>query len=63
MDQHVIAPRAQINNYTVGLSRFIFNDGGAEIARLHLNYSFGETGPMDLNNSILVAVLQVRFIP
>ena len=63
MAQHVIAPRAQINNYTVGFSRFIYNDGGSEIARLHLNYSFGETGPVDLNNSILVAVLQVRFIP
>lgn len=63
LSQHIIAPRAQINNYTVGLSRFIFNEGGAEIARLHLNYSFGESGPIDSNNSILVAVLQLRFIP
>lgn len=63
MAEHVIAPRADINNYTLGISRFIFNEGGSEIARLHLNYSFGETGPVDLNNSILVAVLQLRFIP
>lgn len=63
LSQHVIALRTQNNNYTVGLSRFIYNDGGAEIARIHLNYSFGETGPVDLNNSILVAVFQLRFIP
>tara|TARA_R100001143_G_C3361345_1_gene136832 strand:+ start:3110 stop:4246 length:1137 start_codon:yes stop_codon:yes gene_type:complete len=50
------------NNYTFGISRYIY-DGNAELVRAHLNYSFGESGPMDLNNSILVAVFQLRFIP
>ena len=50
------------NNYTVGVSRYIYDDS-AELVRIHLNYSFGEAGPMDLNNSILVAVFQLRFIP
>lgn len=50
------------NNYTVGISRYIF-DGNSELARVHLNYSFGESGPIDLDNSILVAVFQLRFLP
>lgn len=50
------------NNYTIGVSRYIY-DGNTELVRIHLNYSFGETGPMDLDNSILVAVFQLRFIP
>lgn len=50
------------NNYTVGVSRYIY-DESAELVRIHLNYSFGESGPMDLNNSILVMVFQLRFIP
>lgn len=49
-------------NYTFGISCYIF-DGNTELVRTHLNYSFGESGPMDLNNSILVAVFQLRFIP
>lgn len=50
------------NNYTIGITRYIF-DGNSELVRAHLNYSFGESGPMDLKNSILVAVFQLRFIP
>ncbi|TVQ65582.1 MAG: hypothetical protein EA360_09050 [Balneolaceae bacterium] len=59
---NLIATRTQMNNYTLGLSRYIFMDN-QEIVRIHLNYSFGETGPADLNNSILVMVFQLRFIP
>jgi len=50
------------NNYTLGISRFIY-DGNSELARIYLNYSFGKSGPTDLDNSILVAVFQLRFIP
>lgn len=60
--QHVISRRTDSNNYTFGVSRYIYNDN-TEIARLHLNHSFGSTGPFDLDRSILVAVLQLRFIP
>lgn len=54
--------RSFTNNYTLGFSRFIFDDN-KEIARIHLNYAFGKTGPMDLENSILLLVFQLRFIP
>ncbi|MCC5941598.1 MAG: hypothetical protein JJU37_08665 [Balneolaceae bacterium] len=50
------------NNYVFGISRYIF-DGNREIMRAHLNYGFGQSGPMDLDNSILVLVFQLRFIP
>ena len=50
------------NNYTLGISRFIYS-GNSELARIYLNYSFGDSGPTDLENSILMAVFQLRFIP
>lgn len=50
------------NNYTVGVSRFIY-DGNTELARIYLNYAFGKSGPMDLEQSILILVFQLRFIP
>lgn len=59
---NLIAGRTQLNNYTLGLSRFVYIDN-QEVARVLLNYSFGETGPLDLDQSILVLVLQLRFIP
>jgi len=55
-------PRTATHHYTFGLSRLIFHDD-KEIARTHLNYSFGEAGPADLGHSALVLVFQVRFIP
>lgn len=55
-------PRTATNHYTFGLSRLIFHED-KEIARTHLNYSFGESGPADLGHSALVLVFQVRFIP
>jgi hypothetical protein len=54
--------RIATNHYTFGLSRLIFHED-KEIARTHLNYSFGESGPADLSHSALVLVFQVRFIP
>jgi hypothetical protein len=54
--------RIATNHYTFGLSRLIFHED-KEIARTHLNYSFGESGPADLGHSALVLVFQVRFIP
>lgn len=48
--------------YTFGLTRFI-RDDQKEIARIQMNYSFGESGPMNLDESILVLALQVKFIP
>ncbi len=50
------------NNYTFGVTRYIY-DGNTELVRAHLNYSFGQSGPMDLDNSIIVLVFQLRFIP
>ena len=58
----VDGPRTATHHYTFGLSRLIFHDD-KEIARTHLNYSFGEAGPADLGHSALVLVFQVRFIP
>jgi len=55
-------PRTATHHYTFGLSRLIFNNE-KEIARTHLNYSFGESGPADLGHSAIVLVFQVRFIP
>ncbi len=54
--------RFATNNYTLGISRFIY-DGNSEVARIYLNYSFGQSGPTDLDSSILLAVFQLRFIP
>ena len=54
--------RIYSNNYLFGITRYIF-DGNREIMRAHLNYGFGQSGPMDLDNSILVLVFQLRFIP
>jgi hypothetical protein len=48
--------------YTLGVTRFI-RDDQKEIARIQMNYSFGESGPMNLDESILVLALQVKFIP
>lgn len=59
---NAIARRASSSNYTFGISRFIFDDE-KELARIHLNYSTGETNPYDLDQSILVLVFQLRFIP
>lgn len=56
------ATDSQLNQYTFGMTRFI-QDDQKEIARIQLNYSFGESGPMHLNESILVINLQVKFIP
>jgi hypothetical protein len=50
------------NRYVLGLSRYIRHDGN-EIVRTHLNYSFGQSGPMELSDSIVVLVFQLRFIP
>ncbi len=50
------------NRYVLGLSRYIRHDGN-EIVRTHLNYSFGKSGPIELSDSILVLVFQLRFIP
>lgn len=50
------------DNITLGVSRFIFDDN-KELARIHLNYSFGKKEPMELDQSILVLVFQLRFIP
>jgi hypothetical protein len=55
-------PRIATDHYTFSLSRLIFHDD-KEIARTHLNYSFGESGPANLQHSALVLVFQVRFIP
>ena len=55
-------PRTATHHFTFGLSRLIFNND-KEIARTHLNYSFGESGPADLGHSAIVLVFQVRFIP
>lgn len=55
-------PRTATNHFTFGLSRLIFHND-KEIARTHLNYSFGESGPADLEHSAIVLVFQVRFIP
>jgi hypothetical protein len=55
-------PRTATNHFTFGLSRLIFHNE-KEIARTHLNYSFGESGPANLEHSALVLVFQVRFIP
>ena len=56
------APDSFSNQYTFGLTRFI-RENQKEIARIHLNYAFGESGPMNLDESILVLALQVKFIP
>ena len=55
-------PRTATHHFTFGLSRLIFNND-KEIARTHLNYSFGESGPANLGHSAIVLVFQVRFIP
>jgi hypothetical protein len=55
-------PRTATHHLTFGLSRIIFQND-KEIARTHLNYSFGESGPANLGHSALVLVFQVRFIP
>lgn len=57
-----LSDRSTANNITLGVSRYIFDDN-KELARLHLNYSFGKRDPMDLDQSILVLVFQLRFIP
>lgn len=56
------SPDSHSNQYTFGVTRFIHHDN-KEIARIHLNYAFKESGPMNLEDSILVLVLQVKFIP
>ncbi|MDZ7718534.1 MAG: porin [Balneolaceae bacterium] len=62
-DQSLVsATKLYSNQYTFGITRFI-RDDQKEISRIHLNYSFGESGPMNLGESILVLVLQVKFIP
>jgi len=48
--------------YTFGVTRLVHHDS-TEIARLHLDYSFSESGPMDLNESMIVLALQLKFIP
>ncbi|NBC64746.1 MAG: hypothetical protein GVY07_03645 [Bacteroidetes bacterium] len=48
--------------YTFGVTRLIHHNS-SEIARLHLDYSFSESGPMDLNESMIVLALQLKFIP
>lgn len=61
--QDLTSPESISNHYTFGISRFIFNKEDAEIARFHFDYSFGKSSPLDLKDSILVLVFQVRFIP
>lgn len=61
--QKIPASQSLSNHYTFGISRFIYNDDNNEIARFHFNYSFGESDPLDVKDSILVLVFQVRFIP
>lgn len=50
------------NQYTVGISRYVFSDD-QEIARAHLNYATSTTTPGSLDSHIIVLVLQLRFIP
>ncbi len=54
--------RLDADTFTFGITRYVRHEG-REILRTHLNYSFGESSPGDLSNSILVLVVQVRFIP
>jgi hypothetical protein len=54
--------RFHSNRYVLGLSRYIRHDGN-EIVRAHLNYSFGQSGPMELSDSIILLVFQLRFLP
>lgn len=62
-DQSIVSDTKSFSNqYTFGVTRFIHEDQ-KEIARIHLNYSFGESGPMNLDESVLVLALQVKFIP
>lgn len=58
----VNASESLSNQYTFGMTRFI-RDDQKEIARIYLNYAFGESGPKNLDESILVLALQVKFIP
>ena len=60
--QKMDTPESFSNRYTLGATRFI-NDNEKEVARIHLNYSIGESGPAHLNSSILLLVFQVKFIP
>jgi len=50
------------DQYSFGVSRFI-HQNKHEIARFHLNYSFSNSGPMELKESILVLAMQLKFIP
>lgn len=62
-DQSLVTTAESFSNqYTVGITRFI-RENQKEIVRIHLNYSFGEYGPMDLEESILLLSFQLRFIP
>lgn len=61
--QNISTPESNSNHYTFGISRFIYNQNEKEIARFHFDYSFGKSDPLDINDSILVLVFQVRFIP
>lgn len=62
-DQSIVGDTESFTNqYTFGVTRFIREDQ-KEIARIHLNYAFGESGPMNLDHSTLVLSLQVKFIP
>lgn len=54
--------RFESNRYTVGVTRF-FQYEEQEIVRVHLNYSFAKSNPMDLSDSILLLVFQLRFFP
>lgn len=60
--ENLVIERSETYNYTLGISRFIF-ESEKELARIHLNYSFGQRNPHDLNHSMLVLVFQLRFIP
>lgn len=50
------------HQYTFGITRLVHHNSN-EIARLHFDYSFSESGPMDLNESMVVLSLQLKFIP
>jgi hypothetical protein len=48
------------DRYTLGLTRIIKMDG-SEFARIHLDYSYAETGQAHLDESVLMLVVQLKF--
>lgn len=62
LDYTVENDRFESNPFTLGLTRF-FRYEEQEIVRVHLNYSFAKSDPMNLSDSILLLVFQLQFYP